>query len=176
MTATLDLQSQISRTGGIRHDWRPIVTAITIFSTLSIWAAIKSEGFLEADACTHYQYARFAFQQPHYFVNVWGRPICTAVYSVPAALGGRLGVRFMSLVLALGCSLVAYRIAQNERQPLAGAGSCLHAGAATGLSAFLQRTDGTAVCIPAGPGVSRISDAALVSRGVAGRAHPAQPS
>jgi hypothetical protein len=114
MTIAKDNQIQLGEPAATRGDWRPIVIAIAIFSTLSIWAAIKSYGFLEADACTHYQYARFAFQQPHYFVNVWGRPICTAIYSVPAVLGGRLGVRFMSLLLALGCALVAYRIATNQ--------------------------------------------------------------
>jgi hypothetical protein len=45
---------------------------------------------------------------------VWGRPICTAVYSVPALLGGRFGVRLMSLAMAIGCGLVAYRIAKNQ--------------------------------------------------------------
>jgi hypothetical protein len=91
-----------------------ILIAIAIFALLSIVAAVSSDGFLEADSCTHYLYARFAFQQPHYFVNIWGRPICTAVYAVPAMLGARLGVRFMSLGLAIGCGLVAYRIAKNQ--------------------------------------------------------------
>src|SRR5690242_14915984 len=76
-----------------------ILLSICIFSALSLWAAITSTGFLEADGCTHYLYARFAFQEPHYFVNVWGRPICTAIYSIPALLAGRLGVRGMSLLL-----------------------------------------------------------------------------
>ena len=60
--------------------WVPIVLATLIFSTLSLLAAVTSEGFLEADACTHYQYAKFAFAEPHYFVNVWGRPLVTALY------------------------------------------------------------------------------------------------
>lgn len=95
--------------------WMPIVIAISIFSALSIWGAIASEGFLEADACTHYQYARYAFQHPYLFVNVWGRPICTAIYSVPAVLGGRLGVRLMSLMLAIGCGMTAFQIARGQR-------------------------------------------------------------
>src|SRR3982751_1010719 len=97
-----------------RNELLPVLIAIGIFALLSIVAAVSSDGFLEADSCTHYLYARFAFQQPHYFVNIWGRPICTAVYAVPAMLGARLGVRFMSLALAIGCGLVAYRIARNQ--------------------------------------------------------------
>lgn len=92
----------------------PIVLAIAIFAGLSLAAAITSEGFLEADACTHYLYARFAFDQPHFFFNIWGRPICTALYSIPAVIGGRLGVRVTSLLLAIGCGLVVYRIARNQ--------------------------------------------------------------
>ena len=74
-------------------DGLPVTLAIVCFAALSIAAAITSEGFLEADACTHYLYARFAFQQPHYFINIWGRP----------------------MGLAIGCALVAYRIAKNQK-------------------------------------------------------------
>src|SRR5688572_26036024 len=82
------------------------------FAGLSLWAAITSEGFLEADSCTHYLYARFALQEPHFFVNVWGRPLCTAIYAIPAALTGRIGVRVTSLLLALACAAITYRIAK----------------------------------------------------------------
>jgi hypothetical protein len=92
----------------------PIVLAIAIFAALSTVSSLMSEGFLEADACTHYLYARFAFQEPHFLVNVWGRPVCTGIYAIPATLGGRSGVHLMSLALAIGCGLIAYRIAQNQ--------------------------------------------------------------
>src|SRR5690349_6535353 len=81
-----------------RHEWLPILVAGAIFAALSLWAGIASEGFLEADSCTHYQYARFALGEPHYLVNVWGRPFVTALYAVPAVLGGRIGVRVTSLI------------------------------------------------------------------------------
>ena len=66
------------------HDWPPIVIATAIFAALSLWMAAASPGFLEADACTHYQYARFALGETHYLVNVWGRPFVTALYAIPA--------------------------------------------------------------------------------------------
>lgn len=98
----------------------PVLLAVGVFSGLSLLLAVTSEGFLEADSCTHYLYARFAFEEPHYFVNVWGRPLCTGLYAVPAWLGGRVGVRAASLVLALVCGLVAMRIArlQGYRWPV----------------------------------------------------------
>jgi hypothetical protein len=98
----------------------PAGLAVLIFSGLSLLLAVTSPGFLEADSCTHYLYARFAFAEPHYFVNVWGRPVCTTLYAIPAWLAGRLGVRVMSLLLALTCGLVAMRLAQLQgyRRPV----------------------------------------------------------
>src|SRR4051794_27479417 len=106
MTVVQDLPLQSQSMKQQSRDRTPVVITILVFAALSIAAAVTSEGFLEADACTHYLYARFAFSQPHYFVDIWGRPICTAIYSIPALLGHRLGVRLMSLILALGCGLV----------------------------------------------------------------------
>lgn len=93
----------------------PILLAIATFSLLSISAALSSEGFLEADSITHYQYARFAFQRYHLLVNIWGRPICTGLYAIPALLCGRIGVQFTSLLLAIGCGLIAWRIAKQQK-------------------------------------------------------------
>jgi hypothetical protein len=102
-----------------QSDVWPITLAIAIFATFSIWAAITSVGFLEADSCTHYLYSRFVLHDPSLLVNVWGRPICTALYAIPATLFGRLGVRFTSLLIAIACGLIAQRIAkhQNYRWP-----------------------------------------------------------
>ncbi len=97
-----------------RTAWPPLLVAAAIFAALSLWGAITSEGFLEADSCTHYLYARFAVGELHYLVNVWGRPLVTGIYCIPAALAGRIGVRVTSLVLALGIALVAYRIAKAQ--------------------------------------------------------------
>jgi hypothetical protein len=96
------------------HEAPAILLAIGIFAALSIYCSVWSEAFLEADACTHYLYAKFAFDRPDFFVNIWGRPICTAIYSIPAVLGGRFGVHQMSLALAIGTALIAWQIARNQ--------------------------------------------------------------
>lgn len=82
-----------------------------------LWAActLLGDGFFEADSCTHYLYARFALSEPHYLVNVWGRPLCTALYALPAALAGLIGARTMSLALALLCGQIAYLIARDHK-------------------------------------------------------------
>ena len=92
----------------------PLAISVTIFCSLSIVCAISSDGFLEADSCTHYLYARYAFAEPHYLVNVWGRPLCTGIYALPALFAGRLGVRLTSLALALACGFTARSIARGQ--------------------------------------------------------------
>ncbi len=91
-------------------------TAVTIatFSLLWLISAIKSRGFGPADGCMHYLFARFAFRDPGNFVNEWGRPICTLIYSVPAIVAGRIGVCIASLLMGLGCGVVAYAIAKGQ--------------------------------------------------------------
>ena len=98
-----------------KRDWLPLLLATIIFAALSLTAAVKSEGFLEADACTHYQYAKFALAEPHYLVNVWGRPFVTALYAVPATLAGRIGVRVTSMVCALLIAAIAWQIARDQK-------------------------------------------------------------
>src|SRR4051812_49785097 len=86
----------------------PILIATLIFTTLSLYVALASQGFLEADGCTHYLYSRYALIQPHYLINVWGRPVCTAVYALPAYFTGRIGVRITSLLIALAIANATY--------------------------------------------------------------------
>lgn len=94
--------------------WGPILLAAGVFAGLSLLGAIFSKGFLEADACTHYIYSRFCLQERHLLTNVWGRPFCTAIYAVPALIATRMGVRVMSLLLALGVAAITYRIARSQ--------------------------------------------------------------
>ena len=91
---------------------------IVIFSALSLWGAIESKGFLEMDACTHYMFARHALEEPSYIINIWGRPLCTSIYMVPATIWGVLGVRVTSLVLAIASALITYRVAKNQNYRL----------------------------------------------------------
>ena len=91
-----------------------IALAILVFCGLSLTCAVRSDGFVVADACAHYLYARFAFSDPVNLVDVWARPFCTALYAIPARIGGRLGVRVTALIVALGCALVARSIARGQ--------------------------------------------------------------
>jgi hypothetical protein len=116
MSLTADAEAQTSETTAPAH-LAAILIAIAIFASLSLFEAVKSDGFLEADSCTHYIYARYAFAEHHLFVNIWGRPVCTAVYSVGAHFAGRLGVRATSLLIAIGIALIARQIARGQGWP-----------------------------------------------------------
>ena len=96
------------------RQWPAAVLAMVVFGTLSVAAGILSEGFLEADACTHYLYSRFAADQPPLLVDVWGRPFCTIIYMLPAMLGARAGVRIFSMLMAVAIALITMRIARNQ--------------------------------------------------------------
>jgi hypothetical protein len=125
MTETALAEPLTEQQGGRPRAVAAVVIAIAIFASLSIYCAITSEGFLEADSCTHYLFARLALREPHdknlsYLVNVWGRPLCTGIYAIPAMVGQRTGVRLMSCALAIVCGLGAMRVAklQNYRWPV----------------------------------------------------------
>src|ERR1700722_4520888 len=96
-----------------------VALAAVLFASLSVIAAIKSDGFHDADGATHYAYARQAIHHPGLLVDIWAKPLTTALFTVPAALAGRLGVRIASLCCALICALTAWRLAilQGYRRP-----------------------------------------------------------
>jgi hypothetical protein len=87
---------------------------IAAFAVLALLCAWLSDGFVAADACTHYLLAKYAFADPVNLVDVWGRPLCTLIEAVPARIGGRLAVRIVSIAIAIGCALVARAIARDQ--------------------------------------------------------------
>ncbi|HET6250190.1 MAG TPA: hypothetical protein VFE47_21040 [Tepidisphaeraceae bacterium] len=99
---------------GLRSRAAAIAAAITIFAALSLYCGIRSEGFISADACTHFMAAKYAFSHPLNFVDVWNRPLVTMLYAVPAHLQGRTAVRIVCMLVAIGCGIVAFRIAVGQ--------------------------------------------------------------
>lgn len=75
--------------------------AVFLYAAFSAWLAITSPYFLEADGITHFLARRFAIDQPLHFVSVWSRPLCVALYCIPAKFGGLIATRLESLALVL---------------------------------------------------------------------------
>ena len=81
----------------------PEIATVSIFAALALLCAWFSDGFVAADACTHFLFAKYAFADPVNFVDVWGRPLCTLIDSVPAQLG-LFAVRVTHVVIAVACA------------------------------------------------------------------------
>ncbi|HEY0007372.1 MAG TPA: hypothetical protein VGB55_01500 [Tepidisphaeraceae bacterium] len=98
-----------------RIEWRPVVITLAFFTVLSAWMAVASKGFLEADGITHYLARRFALNEPLHLVGVWSRPLCVAMYALPAQLGGLVGVRLTSLFLTIILAALTLAVARQSR-------------------------------------------------------------
>ncbi len=94
-------------------DPRLLHWAMAVFTVLWAVASSISNGFLESDAITHYLYARFALAEPYLLTDVWGRPLVTAFYCLPAAFAGRAGTQVASLLLALACAQMTVCVARR---------------------------------------------------------------
>jgi hypothetical protein len=90
-----------------------VFTTAILYLVLSTVLNFLSKGFLEADGVTHYLYSRFAFQNPAYFADVWGRPVRMLIHAVPAHFFGLHGVRAASLVCVLITAWLVVRIAKK---------------------------------------------------------------
>ncbi|MEM6315088.1 MAG: hypothetical protein AAF743_13430 [Planctomycetota bacterium] len=90
------------------------------FAALALVCAWLSDAFVEADGVTHFLYARFAFEDPRLFVDVWGRPVVTLLHAPFAAVGGLFVTRVLALVLVLACGWCAWQLAVGlgQRRPM----------------------------------------------------------
>ena len=87
-----------------------------VFGAASLAYGVIAQGFLLGDSCTHYLMARAAFDEPRFFFHVWGRPVCTGLYAVPALIAGRAGVRVLSTFIALGIAWLTMEVARGQKQ------------------------------------------------------------
>jgi hypothetical protein len=118
-----DIDSPTLARPAVSADRTAFIAATIIFAVLSTWLAQASKGFLEADGVTHYLYARYAFDNPAYMLDVWARPMRMLLHAVPAHYFGLRGVRAASLVAAIATAWVTYAIARKlgwSRPALAG--------------------------------------------------------
>lgn len=119
-----------------------LLVAIVVYAVLSTAMSFASRAFLEADGVTHYLYARFAFQAPSYFVDVWARPVRMLLHAIPAATLGLHGVRAMSLLCAIATALITFDIARKLDWPKPGlAGFCVLAQPLFFLHSFSELTE-----------------------------------
>ncbi len=66
----------------------------------------------QQDSGYHYLFARWAWEHPAYFVNVWARPLFTLVYSLPAQ-AGYAATKIFTLLIALATGWQTWRLARD---------------------------------------------------------------
>jgi hypothetical protein len=67
----------------------------------------------QQDAGHHFLKAQWAWNTPSHFVSVWGRPLFTTVYAVPA-LGGYVVAKLFTVVIALLTAWETWRLAKER--------------------------------------------------------------
>ncbi len=72
----------------------------------------------QQDAPLHFLFARWAWEHPVLFVDVWSRPLFTVLYSFPALFGYR-ATRLLTLLISLAVAWQTYRLADDLRIPRA---------------------------------------------------------
>ncbi|QQS46933.1 MAG: hypothetical protein IPM66_24175 [Acidobacteriota bacterium] len=65
----------------------------------------------QQDSGYHYLFARWAWDHPRYFVNVWARPLFTLIYSVPAQLGYP-AAKLFTVLIGVGTGWETWRLAR----------------------------------------------------------------
>ncbi len=93
----------------ITENKRAIILSIFLFLLLS-WITFISEGVWGgADNYQHYNFSRYSFRHPEFFLDHWAKPLFTLLSS-PFAQFGFIGVRFFNILLAVLTGFFCYRI------------------------------------------------------------------
>lgn len=104
---------------GLSSRENPIPALVTLVGTIfSVVMALLSDGAYHDDGLTHYLFARWAWNDPHYLLNEWGRPGLTLLLFPVAAIGWPAAKVLMALVSGAAVWL-AYQSARRLRMPTA---------------------------------------------------------
>jgi hypothetical protein len=103
-------------------EWQAIAL-LALFAGIGIALVVLYPDSSSADGGTHFLEARWAWKEGHrsLLVDVWGRPLFTALYSLPAFFGYRVGKLF-TIALCVACAWQTWRTAELlrlARAPLA---------------------------------------------------------
>lgn len=92
--------------------WRAAL-AVLLCSAVSIALVVLYPDSYQQDGGTHYLFARWAFAHPRNFVDVWGRPLITLLYSVPAIVGGYPAAKLTTVAVAAATAWQTWRLARE---------------------------------------------------------------
>jgi hypothetical protein len=103
---------------------RPLLVPL-ILLVFSVAMAMASPGFLESDEITHFLKAREMLQDWTQVLDIWGRPACTGLFGLAAAVGGMwsthgalLAARLFAVIVTawvgLGSAALYRQLRENE--------------------------------------------------------------
>ncbi len=90
---------------------RRAVPWLALFATLGAVLVTLYPDSYQQDGGFHYLFARWSFAHPHFLVEVWARPLFTALYALPS----RLGYPAAKLLTVAVCLAAAWDAAQLAR-------------------------------------------------------------
>ena len=96
------------------NDLRNAAIALALMALLGIALIFLFPGCPEQDTEYHFLEARTAWSNPWLFVDVWGRPLYTAFYALPALLGFT-AARFFAVAIGVAVAWQTWRLACNLR-------------------------------------------------------------
>ena len=87
-------------------------------AVIGVFLILVFPGSAEQDTDYHYMGARTAWVVHAYFVDVWGRPLFTALFA-PVSRLGYTAARFFALAISLAVAWQSYRLATDFKMPRA---------------------------------------------------------
>src|SRR6476620_2359766 len=94
------------------NDVRNATIALAVMAMLGFTLILLFPGCPEQDTEYHFLEARTAWNNPSLFVDVWGRPLYTAIYAWPALLGFT-ATRVFAVGIGLAIGWQVWRLARD---------------------------------------------------------------
>ena len=96
----------------IPTQWRAIAW-LSAFAIAAVALALWSPDSYQQDGGFHYLFARDAWWNHALFVDVWGRPLFTTLYALPAR-GGYLAAKLLTVVVCVATAWQSWKWAEDE--------------------------------------------------------------
>jgi hypothetical protein len=91
-----------------------VILAFVLFASI---LAFKSQGVYHDDDLTHFQIARWAWHDPRFLLDIWGRPGCTLAYAPVAGIGsdqtGFMLCRYLTILFAAASAVLTAMCAKR---------------------------------------------------------------
>jgi hypothetical protein len=90
-----------------------VYIALGIIAAIQIFLLFRNEEtYGGADNIQHFQIARYAFKYPHLFLDLWGKPVYTALLAPFAQFGFKAG-KLLNLLLAMLTIVLTVRLSEK---------------------------------------------------------------